>query len=165
MKTSWYIICTLLVMSCISSSKKLDELGQQLEILAVNESELQCGLRILEDSTRLIWDDFNIELSSQFPETTSEYIRGKMLEMRNAELIRMFQTFDSLPDPIKMHLRETEQKDDGIVKELETIQRKLDSIEMEIIHVFMKIEEHSPDSLENYRNKYNQLLSSKKNCD
>jgi len=83
--------------------------------------------------------------------------------MRNAELVRMFQTFDSLPDLVKTKLKETERKDALIVSEVESIQRKLDSIEMNAIHIFMKIEELYPDSLDLSRNRYNQL-SSIENC-
>lgn len=163
MKTSWYTLITILLISCSSASTNFAELSYQLQDLGSSEFDLRCRLRVLEDSTRRAWDQFNAELSSQFPETTSEYIRGKMLEMRNAELVRMFQTFDSLPDLVKTKLKETERKDALIVSEVESIQRKLDSIEMNAIQIFMKIEELFPDSLDISRNRYNQL-SSIENC-
>ena len=138
-------------------------MNSKLEVLALQGARLNCQLKILQDSTKHAWDQFNLSLSSQFPETTSEYIRSKMLEMRNAELIRMFQTFDSLPEPIKTELNKIEEVDASIVSEVESIQRRLDSIEMDAIKVFMKMEERFPDSLTNYRNRY-RLLSDIKNC-
>lgn len=154
---------SLLITACQSSGRQCSNERKELIAVAEDAAYMRCELIAVNDEVTQLWDNYNGILESSFAPTTNDFIRGKMLEMRNGELLRMFQSFDSLEMKAKISLEETEKRDKQLAESMEGIQQALDDLEAIRMSVLLSIEEQCPDKLEEYRNVYQITL--KRNCD
>lgn len=149
------IYCAAHLLSCSNGSDERISLASEL---AAQERKLSCEIDSLRHAVDSIWDDFNDSLSSGFPSTTSPYIRSKMLEMRNGELLRMFQTYDSLDSGIRSLLESTEERDRKIAEELDSLGAIGELIEQKKMQLFMELEKKEKAILEEVRENYEMIL-------
>lgn len=149
------LFCALHFISCASGSTETTETVSRL---AHQEHRIFCEMDSLKAVVDQIWAQFNDSLKQGFPQTTSPYIQSKMLEMKNGELLRMFQTYDSLDSGIKTFLQATEEMDRSISRKLDSLGEIGDQIEREKMQLFMELEKKSNESLSLARENYNKIL-------
>jgi hypothetical protein len=143
--------------ACKNDQEKTD-LTDELKMLAVQEKEIHCSLKVLEDSVTRVWDQYNETLATSFPNTSSDYIKEKMLEVRNSGLLRMFQTFDSLDQRAKYKLVEVEEMDASIVTDMKKLEDDLNQLEQKKIQLFVDLEANSESAWKEWRMKYDSIL-------
>lgn len=148
---------TITLLACNQGQEKT-VITDELKALAEQEKEIHCALAVLEDSVTGVWDQYNETLSTSFPSTSSDYIKEKMLEVRNSGLLRMFQTFDSLDQPAKTHLVEVEALDASIVKDMKKLEDDLNQLEEKKIQLFVDLEANSESDWKAWRMKYDSIL-------
>ena len=98
--------------------------------------EIECEMEKLEMQAETMWDKTNLALEKALPEDIEDYEKSNMLKVRNADLIRMFETYESLDDPIKAKVDLTEKMDFAMADSMRILQQNqknlLDSIRLHI---------------------------------
>lgn len=107
--------------------------------LSEKEKELNCQLASMKNSITREWDNINNLLEASLPEEMPEDERNNILAVRNANLIRMFQSFENIDDSIKMALKITEQKDMEMSKRLQALKQEASAIQKEKIKIFQTV--------------------------
>lgn len=148
---------TIILLACNQDQEKT-KITDELKALAEQEKEIHCALAELEDSVTGVWDRYNETLSTSFPSTSSDYIKEKMLEVRNSGLLRMFQTFDSLDQRAKTQLVEVETLDASVVKDMKKLEKDLNQLEEKKVQLFVDLEANSESDWKAWRMKYDSIL-------
>lgn len=148
---------TIILLACNQDQEKT-KITDELKALAEQEKEIHCALIELEDSVTGVWDRYNETLSTSFPSTSSDYIKEKMLEVRNSGLLRMFQTFDSLDQRAKTQLVEVETLDASVVKDMKKLEKDLNQLEEKKVQLFVDLEANSESDWKAWRMKYDSIL-------
>jgi len=160
MKPTFYFLLILLfaVSGC---ENKPNEEAVLLELFH-KEKKLSCQLASMKDSIITEWDNINHLLEENLPADMPTEEKTNMLKVRNASLIRMFQSFDDVDEEMKMALNKTEQLDMKMTKRITVLKKEVQKIESEKIALFQKINEASgAEELARFKNIHQSLLLEK----
>jgi len=98
--------------------------------------EIECKIEKLDAQAEKMWDNTNRALEKALPKSVGDYEKENMLKVRNADLIRMFESYESLDSPIKAKVDLTEKMDFAIADSMRILQQNqkdlLDSIRLHI---------------------------------
>lgn len=116
-------LLTILFISCEDNS-------EQSELMASfdKEKELRCQLESLKSEILQEWDGAVDLLDRNLPLSTPKNERENILSVKNANLIRMFQSYDNFPDSIKIEIDRVEQLDSKVAMQVRNLNIKLQSI-------------------------------------
>lgn len=117
------LLLTVLFISCEDNS-------EQSELMASfdKEKELRCQLESLKSEILQEWDGAVDMLDRNLPLSTPKNERENILSVKNANLIRMFQSYDNFPDSIKIEIDRVEQLDSKVAMQVRNLNIKLQSI-------------------------------------
>lgn len=132
---SWLLLPFLVFVGCENSPT--DE--ALLLTLFQQEKALKCELSLMKDSIVTEWDNINALLKSVLPPDMPPQEQANMLKVRNANLIRMFQSFDSLDESVKMALTKTEKIDAEMTKRITSLKQEVNHIETQKIALLEKV--------------------------
>lgn len=136
---------------------------EALLALFQKEKDLHCQLAVMKDSIRMEWDHVSEMLDENLPEDMPEEEKNNMLKVRNASLIRMFQSYDDVDDQVKMALDKTEMLDRDMSQRINLVRQELQKTETETMQLFQKIgESKSSDELARLKDIQKNLLA--ENC-
>ncbi|MGH1433555.1 MAG: hypothetical protein ACRBG0_03750 [Lewinella sp.] len=93
----------------------------------------------MKDSISTEWDNINNLLETSLPQEMPQEERMNMLKVRNANLIRMFQSFDGLDEAVKVALMKTEEMDKEMTKRITSLKKEANEIESQKRALFEKI--------------------------
>ncbi len=125
-KNILYILCIIpLLIGCG------DRATDTLQNLAQDEAQLKSELQEMRDSIEHTWDHVNQIISENLPIDMPAREKENMLKVRNARLIRMFQSFDALEPDIKKTVDSAEAFDNIMSQRIVKIRRQLEEIEEE----------------------------------
>jgi uncharacterized small protein (DUF1192 family) len=114
----------------------------------------------MKDSISTEWDHINQLLESGLPADTPEEEKKNMLKVRNAGLIRMFQSYDGMEEEVKVALEQTEQLDMEMSKRITALKKEIQRIESQRIELFQKVEQkEGPQKVDHYRAVYQSVQS------
>lgn len=129
----------------------------QLELLAQQLNTLGCQQKILQNKTQTLWDEVVQQLSNQLPGDMPKEERKNMLAVRNAALIRMFETYQNLDTSLQKIVTEAEEKDQDIVSTLMEIKQQRMVLEEQKRALFLKLEQEENGKLKEYKSEFEQL--------
>jgi hypothetical protein len=132
------------------------------DFLAVcqQEKEIHCELAALKDSIGYEWDNMNAMLEKNLPPDMPEAEKNNMLKVRNADLIRMFESFDETSEGVKSALLTVEQKDREMAARIVSLKEKLQEIESRKMALFEKIGELEGEAaVRNYKEMYRKSIA------
>jgi uncharacterized protein YdcH (DUF465 family) len=130
------------LMGVVSCDKPSSDEVVLLELFQ-KEKELNCSLTLMKDSISMEWDNINTLLKNTLPSNMPSQERANMLKVRNANLIRMFQSFDDVDETVKVALSKTEQIDQEMTKRITSLKKEANQIESQKIALFEKINQTS----------------------
>lgn len=108
-----------------------DQSTETLQDLTQDEVQLKNELQEMRDSIEDTWDHVNEIISNNLPIDMPPKEKENMLKVRNARLIRMFQSFDDLEPEIKKTVDSAEAFDNIMSQRIVKIRRQLEEIEEE----------------------------------
>ncbi len=130
------IFGVLLLISCQSSGEQERE---KILSLAEKSREIECQMEALETQSENMWDKTNLELEKALPEDIEEYEKTNMLKVRNADLIRMFESYNELDGSIKAKVDFTEKMDFAMADSIRALQQRqkllIDSVRSQLMKV------------------------------
>lgn len=149
----WCLSLLLLLFACQYSPPFEDRLEQ----LAQAFHDLDCRQAVLEADTRLSWDGVVEQLNARLPEDMPAAEKQNMLTVRNAGLIRMFETYHELPDSVQELVGRAEKKDNEIVAALNEIKAQRSVLDQEKRALFLNIEKQSAERLSLVREQFDSI--------
>lgn len=158
MKPLSYFLFLLIftVLGCVNKPK---EKAALLELFR-KEKNLNCQLVSIKDSITTEWDNINHLLEENLPADMPVEEKTNMLKVRNANLIRMFQSYNNIDEGVKMELNKTEQLDMKMTKRITALKQELQKIELEKMALFQKINRTAgAEEVANFRDIHQSLLS------
>lgn len=76
-----------------------------------------------------IWRHTNETLDASLPDNMPPDERRNMLQVRNADLIQMFEVFDSLDNDLKLLVKDSGMKDRTIADEMRQVMTEIDMLD------------------------------------
>lgn len=134
---AWLILSAVLFL--LWSCTEKPNLKKDFLLVFLQEKEIRCELATLKDSIRFEWDEMNAMLEKNLPLGMPAAEKVNMLKVRNADLIRMFESFDKAGGEVKSALLEVEQKDREMAARIVLLKEKLQKIESRKMALFEKI--------------------------
>lgn len=127
------------------------------------EKDLKCQLESMQDSIRREWDSLSSMMERELPADMPLEEKNNMLKVRNADLIRMFESFATLNDTVKVAVKATEMKDKAMISRIAAVRQNAEAIETQKIALFEAIsKEEGEAALANYKSIYSETI--KKPC-
>ncbi len=137
MKSIFYFL-SLLVVGVSACSQPMDE-TKALAELSQQELLLNCRLSGIRDSISGQWDQVNQMLDEKLPPDMPAKEKANMLKVRNANLIRMFQSYEGLDQELKSTLEFTENMDLDLTRQITALKQELEVLEIRKMVVFEQI--------------------------
>lgn len=116
-----------------------------------------CKMEALQEQSAQLWDLLVSELSASLPANMPADERRNMLQVRNAELIRMFQVFPRLPESVRLAVERAEQKDQALAAQMKEEMRRIDGYEAKAFAFLQEVEFHSADSAAVWQERFSTL--------
>lgn len=116
--------------------KEGEDKTSELDKIYHEATQIQCELLKLRNTIAVSWDNVNDVLDENLPEQIPAEERTNILKVRNASLIRMFETYKELDDTVKMKVDEVETRDRVIAQKIVKYRQRLmvlDNMKHEII--------------------------------
>lgn len=152
-------ILAFLLISCSGKNKQEQRLLQVLE----QEKNIQCKLASMKDSIGREWDAINAMLEKNLPPTMPAAEKHNMLQVRNANLIRMFKSYDGVSEDVKLALSEVESKDLKMSERINALKKESQAIESQKIILYEEIvQKEGEQALAAYKKNY--TAAAKSNC-
>ncbi len=104
----------LLTIGCQSAS----DYERRIHDIASREKVIDCELQYLRDSVGMEWERVNTMLEGKLPATMPSEEKNNMLRAKNANLIRMFESYQALGDEVKMAVDKAERKDESMAGQI-----------------------------------------------
>lgn len=102
----------------------------------------------MKDSISMQWDQINLLLENNMPAEMPGEERANMLKVRNANLIRMFQSFEQMDEGVKVALQATEQMDQEMAQSITAMKKTINDIETQKMKLLSVIEKtHGPEEV------------------
>lgn len=122
-------------------------LSEEVKQLEQGAGTLQCTLQRLGTESQALWDRVAGQLAQELPEELPEAERKNMIAVRNANLLRMFQTYPTLPAHLQAQVDEAEAEDQAIAERMKAVKDSLSVFEQRINALLTRASEQQPDSL------------------
>lgn len=150
-------VCLLSLIWMVFACQNSPPVEDRLEQLARAFHELDCRQAVLEAETRSSWDGVVEQLDARLPEDMPAAEKHNMLNVRNAGLIRMFETYHTLPDSVQELVGRAEKKDNEIVAALNEIKAQRTTLDQEKRAFFLAIEKQSAGKLPSLREHFDAI--------
>lgn len=131
----------------------------EILLLAHKQKEILCTYQSMRDSISSKWDNMNNLLDQHLPPDMPLEEKNNMLAVRNADLIRMFQTYDQLDYSIKMELSKMESEDSSMVTRIHNMNERSLDLEQQRMDLFNQVNQKDPQSANRYAILYDSILN------
>lgn len=152
-KAVYLLALTLSLISCRTSPP----IESRLEQLALAFHTLDCRQATLELQSRSSWDGVVEQLDARLPVDMPAAEKNNMLMVRNATLIRMFETYHGLPDSVQALVAHAEQKDQEIVALLSALETERSALNAQKRNLFLSIEKKLAGKLPALRQQFDSI--------
>jgi len=146
----------------IGCSSVTDYEGKLHEI-ASREKAIDCELQYLRDSVGMEWEHVAAMMEERLPASMPMEEKNNMLQAKNANLIRMFESYETLNDEVKMAVDKAERKDESIASQIMQFRKEKQKIENERMQILGLASQDGSSDTERLRQVYNEVL--KEDCE
>lgn len=157
MKNKYYgiLVTVLLLTGCQSpaTSTSLEE-GKAIRS---NLVDAHCKMEQLREQSAKLWDSLEMELAQTLPGDMPSDERRNMLQVRNAELIRMFEVFPRLPVSVRTAVEKAERQDQELAARMKVAMNRIDMYEAEAFAFLQDMEVVSADSAAAWQERFSTL--------
>lgn len=156
MKTILPLLPALILLgSCTNNRDYKTELLQ----LGRQEKTIRCNLDNLHARISREWDGINALLETTLPPGMPAEEKSNMLKVRNADLIRMFESFQAIDPAVKQALAAVEEADMAMRNQILDLKAQAQHVESQKMALFEKINRtDGTTALGTYRKLYNDML-------
>jgi len=134
----WAIVCLILSVWNTSCNKQPDSNAIAIKLFQ-EEKELNCLLESMKDSISTEWDNTNYVLQANMPSDMPEEEKANMLKVRNAELIRMFQSYNEMATDVHAAVDNTEQFDKAIAARIVALKQEIHTAQSKTLSILQEI--------------------------
>ncbi len=134
MNKAGYPLFMFIMLSSFFCSCEHDE-----EDILSNANHLFCQRQLLADSAQSLWDDVAYHININLGAEVDSVTRKRMVEIKNAPIIKSFKAYHSLPDSIRMIIDHADTVDKRLVDEIAEVSFRIDSLEIRKIKFLDKV--------------------------
>lgn len=162
---SWIGLMTLIISLGVGACSDNKEAGgNEQEKKLAELIDLEMSLRCTMDSIRMAvkeeWDLVNQKLDAGVPADMPEEEKRNMLKVRNAPLIRMFESYETLDSEIRMAVDKAEEMDRFMAGRISEINRQVRNLEDQRFKIYSEVEmAGEKEGLDKIKEDYNKLLN------
>jgi len=122
-------------------------------------NNLFCQRQLLAESSQNLWDDVAYHIAVNLSGSIDSITRKRMVEIKNAPILKSFNAYKTLPDSVKVIVDKAEIADKKLVDEIAEVSFSIDSLEIKKLKFLAKI---GPESSRGRRflAQYNEYLAS-----
>lgn len=122
-------------------------------------NNLFCQRQLLAESSQKLWEDVAYHIGVNLPESIDSVTRKRMIEIKNAPILKSFNAYKRLPDSVKIIVDKAEIADKKLVDEIAEVSFSIDSLEIKKLRFLTKV---GPESSRGKRflAQYNEYLAS-----
>lgn len=157
-KPQWLLI--FLIFPFLSTSCIKEDYVAESQTLFNEIKVLQCREMALKSRVDSIWGHLSQSLEEKLPEDMPYQERINMVTLRNADLIRMFDSYDSLSPSTHRMVDSIEMMDKEVVSEFSGMKSEMAALEERRMKLFERVESESPEELSDLRAQFEVILSS-----
>lgn len=148
MRLGYFLFVVLTIMTGCSEKTNYEH---DLRQVLLQEAAINKELASMKDSIGREWDFINELLAENLPKEMPSIEKSNILKVRNANLIRMFESFDALSDDVKQALSEVEKKDREMSFRVNLVKKQAQAIEDQKLLLFEAIRNvHGEQALKEY---------------
>lgn len=145
----------LLLTGCQSPTQQISmERGKEIHN---NLVDAHCQMEELREQSAHLWDSLEVELAYSLPDGMPSDERRNMLQVRNAELIKMFEVFPHLPDAVRFAVERAERQDQELAARMKVEMNRIDQYEAEAFAFLQEMEMHHTDSVAVWQARFSSL--------
>lgn len=135
----------LVILVWFSGCKNQD----QLELISIlnEERSIFCQLTMMKESIATDWDQMNMLLEQSLSPDMPVAEKTNILKVRNASLIRMFESFKEVDTAVQMALLSLEEKDRKMVEKIVELKAQLSDLSKRKNVLLKKMGENSMSEL------------------
>lgn len=152
----FFFISLLLIAGCQTTPDP--EFKESFFALAKEQGSIQCELSTMQDTIAAKWDQMGQTLVQHLPDDMPEVEKRNMIAVRNADLIRMFQSYETLAYSIKMELAEVEKEDSMMVVKIRDLNIALKELEQERMEKMSALQQNFPEVTTSWTIRYDSIL-------
>jgi hypothetical protein len=132
--------------------------SEQLEVLALKHRDLACQLSRLQDSVQSHWTSLNVLLENHLPKEMPVEERRNILSVKNAPLIRMFESYSNLTVEVKDAVDAAEQYDFQSARQVTRIRDEIKQLEWQRMQIIGQIGAGEIETIKRARSRYAEIL-------
>ncbi len=154
-----FVFTLFLVCACQETSDVPSR--EDFLMLALQQKEIQCTFQSMQANISAQWDTMGELLDRHLPEDMPAEEKNNITLVRNANLIRMFQSFEKLDYSVKMELEELEKEDSLVVIKIQELKQKSQELERQRMDQFNAINLKYPQQAPRWAIQYDSILLTK----
>lgn len=147
------LICSILVAAACQPQGRLKALEEKSAEMLERYRGYLCEKEKLEKSTQALWDEVSERLDAQLPTNMPPDERINMIEIRNTNLIKMFEIYPTLDTAVKNLVEKAGDDDNAIVVKLRQVQQNLEQEELGLIMLLDKLEKLNSDKAARWKSR------------
>ncbi len=152
------IICSLfLVITACQPNEKLQATEREgQEILERYRTHL-CTVKRLEKETNALWEEVSKNLDARLPKDMPTDERRNMINIRNTNLIKMFEIYPLLDTSVQALVEKAGDMDNAIVVELQQARQALEEEQFRYINLLDKLEKLHADNIDQWKSRLEEV--------
>ncbi|MEZ4950618.1 MAG: hypothetical protein R2784_14720 [Saprospiraceae bacterium] len=122
------ITCMYLLACSGQPDLEVEKTYSQIKSLVDSQEKVECRLTSLKDSLDLTWDTINNLIKKNLPKSMSKEECKAIVNVRNADHLRMFQSYNKLDSSVIIAVNDAEMTDNNIALEIISLKNTLNAI-------------------------------------
>lgn len=119
---------------------------------------LLCEKETLEQQTRRLWEEVSSNLDARLPVDMPPDERRNMINIRNTDLIQMFEIYPQLDTSIKNLVEKAGDQDDAIVIRLQQLRKDIETEDSNFMQFVAALEKRNPDQADTWKRQMENII-------
>ena len=153
------LCCFFFLVSACQPQGRLTALEEESAGILERYRTHLCEKEKLEKATRSLWDEVSEQLDARLPTNMPSDERKNMIEIRNTNLIKMFEVYPTLDTSVKTLVEKAGDADNAIVVQLRRVQQDLEEEEFKFILLLDKLEKMNADRAGQWKSRLEEAKS------
>lgn len=122
------------------------------QALLDRSKSLYCDLEQLQSRTDSVWDEVSVALDRNLPQDMRKDHRDNMINLRNTDLVKMFEAYPALDTLVKEKVEKAGQVDQLIAAEVKALRQQIEVQDSAVLAFLGELEQNAPRRYRHWMN-------------
>ena len=146
-----FVTMLCLLISCDTRHPEENNIIQTAALLETLSREMDS----LRSENETMWNEVSEAIEKAIPADLPAAEKRNIVAVKNADLIQMFQVFDSLDDPLKNQVMDAGKSDQETARKMRDVMIRVDELNKTLIQNLASLEKKDPEAADRLRIKTN----------